>query len=136
MSDFHAILATPAEHIVRKSDEHAIREMLRVVADAEAVEIYVGLPVNLKNESTASTKDAVDIARSLAALTETPVYLIDERMTTSVARQALTAAGKSLKTQRAYIDSAAAAVILEVALEAERTSGVVTAQLAKDYPNA
>ena len=136
MSDFHAILATPAEHIARKSDEQAISEMLRVVADAEAVEIYVGLPVNLKNESTVSTKDAVDMAQSLAALTETPVYLIDERMTTSVARQALTAAGKSSKTQRAYIDSAAAAVILEVALEAERTSGVVTAQLAKDYPNA
>ena len=136
VSDFHAILASPSEHIKRTSDEQALTLMRDVLIESEAIEVYVGLPVNLRGESTESTKDAVAIAQQLADLTEIPVYLIDERLTTSVASKAMSNAGKSSKEQRGSIDSAAATVILEQALEVERRNGAVSAMLAKDYSDA
>ncbi len=136
VSDFHAILASPAEHIKRAADELAVEEMLKVVIEVEATGVYVGLPINLRGESTESTRDAVALAKQLASVTDVPIYLIDERLTTSMASKALSNAGKSTKDQRAFIDSAAATVILEHALEVERRTGEVTAQLAKDYIDA
>ena len=134
-SDFHAILASPQEHIKRVTDEQAVVAMVKVIAEFEPIAVFVGLPVNLRNESTDSTRDSIHLAKQLAGLTPCPVYLVDERMTTSVASKAMTNAGKSQKDQRSSIDSAAAAVILEQALEAERKHGSIQAQLAKEYPN-
>ena len=136
ISDFHAILASPAEHIKRVDDNGAIDSMCAVISENDAIAVYVGLPTNLKNQATASTHDAVALAKALAAKTEVPVYLIDERLTTSVAAKAMRAAGKDSRQQRSFIDSAAAAVILEQALELEKRDGRVNAQLAKEHTDA
>ena len=124
VSDFHAILASPREHILRReSDADTIAELISVVQAEDPIEVYVGLPVNLKNESTASTEDAVSIAKQLAQVIAIPIRLIDERLTSKVASSSLQASGKDSRNQRSYIDSAAAAVILESALSAEKNSG-------------
>ncbi|MFM6962936.1 MAG: Holliday junction resolvase RuvX [Micrococcales bacterium] len=136
ISDFHGILASPAEHIKRSEIDAAVEMMAAVAINHDALEIYVGLPINLRGEATESTRDAVAVAKALAGKTDIPVYLIDERMTTSVAAKAMRQAGKSSKEQRAFIDSAAAAVILEQALDAEKRLGSVNTQLAKDYTDA
>ncbi|MEY4618045.1 MAG: hypothetical protein RL101_231 [Actinomycetota bacterium] len=134
ISDFHAILATPREHIIRReSDEETIRELLAIVSAEDAIEIYVGLPVNLKNEITPSTKDAVEVARKLAEATQIPIRLVDERLTSKVASNALHATGKDTRSQRAFIDSAAAAVILESAMNAEKTLGAEPGLAIEDY---
>jgi putative Holliday junction resolvase len=125
LSDFHNILASPQPHIERKSDEIAIDAILRLVTDEDVQHIYVGLPTNLRNESTQSTRDAVVFANLIALRTQVAITLVDERLTTTQASSALRSAGKSAKTQRAYIDSAAAAVILESALEFERNTGTI-----------
>ena len=135
-SDFHAILASPQQHIKRVTDEQAVVEMVKAIAEFEPIAVYVGLPVNLRNEVTESTRDSIRLAKLLSAFTPVPVYLIDERLTTSVASKAMTNAGKNQKEQRSSIDSAAATVILEQAIQAERMHGEVQASLAKDYPNA
>jgi putative Holliday junction resolvase len=46
--------------------------------------------------------------------------MVDERFTTKIASSAMSQAGKSTRHQRAGIDSAAAAIILETALDYER----------------
>lgn len=107
--------------------------MLEVCNEVEAIEIYVGLPINLKGQSTESTKDAVAVAKQLATQSSAPVILVDERLTTTAASRSMTEAGKSVKNQRSYIDSAAAALILEQALETERQTGSVKGTAAKDY---
>jgi putative Holliday junction resolvase len=52
-----------------------------------------------------------------------PVRLVDERMTTVTATAGMRAAGVKSKQGRARIDQAAAVVILQSALETEKTSG-------------
>jgi putative Holliday junction resolvase len=51
------------------------------------------------------------------------VRLVDERMSTVSAHQALHASGRSGRRHRAVVDQAAAVVILQTALDAERSSG-------------
>jgi putative Holliday junction resolvase len=124
VTDFHAILASPRQHILRsESDADTIANLISLVQAEDAIEVYVGLPVNLKNESTASTADSLSIAKQLARSISIPVRLIDERLTSKVASNSLHASGKDSRSQRLYIDSAAAAVILESALSAEKNSG-------------
>lgn len=134
VSDFHAILATPIALLVRGSELDAVvSAAAQLVSDIEAIEVYIGLPINLKNESTLSTKDAVSFALALAGKTLVPVRFIDERLTTSSAAQALRAAGHNAKTQKSLIDSAAAAVILEQALAQEKHSGDTPGTAIEDY---
>ncbi|HEY9523202.1 MAG TPA: Holliday junction resolvase RuvX, partial [Thermopolyspora sp.] len=52
-----------------------------------------------------------------------PVVLFDERLTTVSAQRDLRAGGVRAKNQRAIVDQAAAVVLLQAALDAERSSG-------------
>lgn len=87
---------------------------------SDVIQIYVGLPLNLKGESTASTDLAVTFARQLGSLTDIPISLLDERLTTSMANRQLREIGKSQRAARESIDEMAAIAILESALNHER----------------
>lgn len=63
---------------------------------------------------------AGEMAKGIAPV---PVRLVDERMTTVTATQGLRASGVKAKKGRSVIDQAAAVIILQNALEAERVSG-------------
>ncbi|WP_438855587.1 Holliday junction resolvase RuvX [Agromyces sp. M3QZ16-3] len=122
--DPSAILAVPVETIARSADEDGsdLRRVLDLAAEYEAVELVVGNPLSLSGLPTASTADAVGFAERLAE-TGASVRLVDERMSTVSAQQALRSAGKSAKKQRPIIDQAAAVIILQHAIDAERASG-------------
>ena len=67
---------------------------------------------------------AARLTAALAAAGErAAVRLVDERMTTVSAHQALHAAGRKTKKHRSVIDQAAAVIILQSALDAERAKG-------------
>ncbi len=122
--DPSAILAVPVETVARSADggDGDIRRILDLAAEHEAIELIVGNPLSLSGQATASTADAVAFAARLAAA-GAGVRLVDERMSTVSAQQALRSAGKSSKKQRPIIDQAAAVIILQHALDAERVSG-------------
>ncbi len=120
-SDQHAMLATPLCTVVRR--EGAIAEIVELVADIEAIEVVVGLPLALSGSRTASTQDAVDFAEQLAAAIAIPVRLVDERLSTVAAQAALHSTGRTARTSRHVIDQVAATIILQHALDAERSSG-------------
>ena len=125
ISDFHGILASPLA-TVQANDDIAIvcSEIMNMAErDGELLEIYVGIPINLQGKNTASTHSALDFAEALANQTKTPVYLLDERMTTSLANAQLKEVGKSQKDARSTIDQMAAVAILEYALTVEKQSG-------------
>ena len=123
ISDFHAILATPAAHITRSANlAESVMAAKLLIEEHECVEVYVGLPVNLQNKATASTEDAVAFAKLLAEDSSLEIRLIDERFTTTSAANSLRAAGHTAKDQKSIIDSAAAAIILEQALALEKAT--------------
>jgi putative holliday junction resolvase len=69
-------------------------------------------------------------ASALAArLAPVPVRLVDERFTTVLAHAALQQGGADARARRASVDKAAAAFVLQGALDSERTTGQPAGQL-------
>jgi putative Holliday junction resolvase len=125
VSDFHGILSSPRDFVKRSEQlDETINSLLALLEVETPIEVYIGLPVNLRNEHTESTADSIRVAQALSRVSDIPIRLIDERMSTRLASGALSNAGKSMKQQRGSIDSASAAVILESALQIERGGAV------------
>jgi putative Holliday junction resolvase len=123
ISDFHGILASPLTTIPRDSLSESLEALFNSVEEFEdLLEIYVGLPINMKGETTTSTHDALLLANQVASATKVPVRMIDERLTTSLANQQLRSLGKSQKDARSSIDQMAAVAILEYAFQVEANS--------------
>ncbi|MFA5606360.1 MAG: Holliday junction resolvase RuvX [Leucobacter sp.] len=125
--DPHGMLATPVETVPRDAHGDAdLRRIEEIGREEGAVEIVVGLPINLQGRRTASTDDAEQFARRLAdrlAAALVPVRLVDERLSTVAAQSQLREAGRRSRGSRTVIDQAAAVVILQHALDVERSSG-------------
>ena len=110
-------LALPLESI--SATDNPVARVIEIAEQKQASVVYVGLPMNLKGNFTASTQSAIDFA-SLLADHGIAVRMIDERLTTKSAQQMLHLSGKKVKESREYIDAQAAALILDFALNSER----------------
>lgn len=122
MSDPHGMLATPVVTVPRGPGD--IVAITGQVAELAAVEIVVGLPLALSGNETASTRDAKEFAQALAVASVVPVRMVDERLSTVSANRAMLATGRSTKRSRPVIDQVAAVIILQHALDAERSGGI------------
>ncbi|WP_309709286.1 Holliday junction resolvase RuvX [Pseudolysinimonas sp.] len=119
--DRDGLLATPVATIARAdADERAFRIL---VEEYGAIEIVIGLPLSLQGGDTASTTDAREFATAVAGWIGVPVRLVDERLSTVSAQRALHAAGRRTKGSRPVIDQVAAVIILQNALDHERSAG-------------
>jgi putative Holliday junction resolvase len=116
------ILAIPLTVVRRGKGD---LDVLASLAEAEdAMEILVGLPKSLSGREGPAAATAKQFATDLAArVAPLPVRMVDERFTTTTAHEALRASGHDSRARRHSIDSAAAAVLLEAALESERRTG-------------
>lgn len=112
-----------AHGVVDRGDSTA-KAISQVATEKNATVIFVGLPLSLSGEQTASTKDAFSFAQELATLTSAKVLLVDERLTTVSAARALRGAGKSTRDSKTIIDAESARVILETALSGAKTIAV------------
>lgn len=130
-STVDAIFASPVAVI--PADELALSKCQEIVEELSPLEIYVGLPLNLQGDFTKSTELALSFAKQLAQVTEVPVLLVDERMSTRAAQSQLHASGKNSKSSKGIIDAAAATLILESALASERASGTVSAKSIEEF---
>jgi len=123
-SDFHGMLATPVETVPRASDGSAdVDRIAALCLELDCTEIVVGLPLSLSGANTPSTDDAIAFAHRIASATETPVRMIDERLTTVSAQAALHRSGRAVKGSRPVIDQIAAVILLQHALDSEASSG-------------
>ncbi|AHU88784.1 Holliday junction resolvase RuvX [Trueperella pyogenes] len=121
-SDSSGILATPVATLrAGKGDIDAVAKMVR---EAAALEVIVGLPLNMDGTQGKSAFIAKKWARRLSRrICPVPVRMLDERLTTVQAHRQLHDAGRKEISHRAVVDQAAAVIILESALEQERVSG-------------
>ena len=122
--DRHGMLATPLVTIA--AGPNALQEVVSLINEHEAMCVYVGKPISLAGETTASTVSALNFAKELSLLVKgsaVTVRLIDERLSTVSAQRGMHEAGRSVKQSRDAIDQAAAVVILENALATERNVG-------------
>lgn len=119
--DRDGLLATPVATLARAdADERTFRLL---VEEHGVSEIVIGLPLSLGGGDTASTTDAREFAADVAGWIGVPVRLVDERLSTVSAQRALHAAGRRTKGSRPVIDQVAAVIILQNALDHERSAG-------------
>ena len=118
--DPHAMLATPVETVARGAGD--VSRLVELTGEFDAIEVVVGLPIALSGRETASTDDARGFARTLARQLSVPVRLVDERLSTVSAQSALHASGRTTRTSRSVVDQVAAVIILQHALDFERSA--------------
>ena len=125
-SDPHGILATPVT-VLRRDARGGVDldELTALVSEREPIEVLVGLPRSLSGaDGPAAVSHRAYAAELAASIAPVPVRLLDERMTTVEATHGLRAAGVRGNAARGVIDAAAAVVLLQHALDSERSSGM------------
>jgi putative Holliday junction resolvase len=116
------ILATPLETVRRGKGD--LDRLVALAAEHEALEVVVGLPTSLSGREGPAAEAAREFAVRLAErLPADAVRLYDERLTTVTAESGLRAGGVRGKARRQVVDQAAAAVLLQAALDGERLTG-------------
>ena len=130
MSDPDGILATPVETLAREAGtapaagDPDVEAIAALVAGHRAVGVVVGLPRSLSgDEGTAAAAARAYAAVVAARVAPVWVRLVDERLTSVDAHRALRASGVAGRRQRAVVDQAAAVLILQTALDTERSTG-------------
>jgi putative Holliday junction resolvase len=120
LSDRRRILASPLTVVVRTGDrarEH--EEIRRLVEEAGATTVVIGLPLSLSGASGPAANRAMAEIEELRALLPVPVVAQDERLSTVEAERRLrdTSARRNsrapAKKRRAVVDDKAAAIVLE-----------------------
>lgn len=137
-TDAAGVLAFPVRTVARAKDGSDVAEIAGLAREHEAMEVLVGLPRSLSGQEGASARGAREYAVRVAdALAPVPVRLVDERLTTVSAHQALHASGRPGRRHREVVDQVAAVMIAEHALEMERHTGTPAGELVvHDEPGA
>jgi putative holliday junction resolvase len=116
-SDPDRKLATAVETIARKTFTADAKRIIALAAERSAVGIVLGLPINMDGSEGPRAQSTRSFARNLTKLTELPIALWDERLSTAAVERELIAADVSRKKRAAVIDQHAAAFILQGALD-------------------
>jgi putative holliday junction resolvase len=116
-SDPDRKLATGVETVQRKTFSADARRLLDLAAERSAVGFVLGLPVNMDGSEGPRAQSTRAFARNLAKLSELPIALWDERLSTAAVERELIAADVSRAKRAAIIDQHAAAFILQGALD-------------------
>lgn len=128
--DRDGLLAVPVETVPRTDD--APRRIAELAAEYEAFEILVGLPISLSGSETASTDDARAFAIAVSGVSGLPIRLVDERLSTVSAHAALRDVGRSQRSSRRIVDQVAAVVLLQQAIDVEKSTGTPAGALLTD----
>ena len=116
-SDPDRRVAAPVETISRQRFNLDARRILELAAERRAAGLVLGLPINMDGSEGPRAQATRAFARNLARLTELPIALWDERLSTAAVERALIAADASRAERKKVIDQHAAAYILQGALD-------------------
>jgi putative Holliday junction resolvase len=116
-SDPDRRLAAGVETVARRNFTADAQRLLALAAERKARGFVLGLPVNMDGSEGPRAQSTRAFARNLARLTDLPIALWDERLSTAAVERDLIAADVSRKKRAAVIDQHAAAFILQGALD-------------------
>ena len=119
ISDPDSILASPLTTL-SSGDPKLFAQLSELLAEYEPISIYVGEPLNLSGQSSTSAQKAAEFSEKLHTEFGIPVTMIDERLSTVSATNAMRQSGVNAKDSRSRIDMAAAVAILEQGLAIEK----------------
>jgi putative holliday junction resolvase len=117
VSDLSWALATPRQVIKRKKFTIDAEALLSQLARDSVGGIIIGLPVNMDGSEGPRAQATRAFVRNMDQKTDLPFAFWDERLSTVAAERALIDMDVSRKKRAERIDSAAAAFILQGALD-------------------
>ncbi len=117
ISDPLGMIASPAGFIVRRAGKRPpITKILARARELEARGFVVGLPLDGEGNETEWTAEVRSLGAEIAKRTGMPVRFLDERFTTAVALRTMKELGESTRGRKGDVDSLAATVLLQNAL--------------------
>ena len=117
--DLDGILASPLVTL-STGDKGISGQISNILDEYEPIVIYVGKPINMDSSDGASAQKAEAFCDLLESLSDKPIVMIDERLSTLSAARNMRESGVRAREGKKMIDQAAAVAILEFALAIER----------------
>jgi len=118
VSDELGMIASPVGMIPRKANVAA--ELRKHIAEYRPAKLVVGLPVGLSGREGPQAKATREFAEALSEEVGVPLEYYDERMSSSIAEQALISQGTRREKRKQHVDAMAAAIILQGYLDNQR----------------
>lgn len=116
VSDELQVIAQSVE-IVRRDSEKKIRKTLiridELIAEYDVGKIVLGFPKNMNNTLGDRAEKTLEFKKTLERRTGLEVIMWDERLSTVSAHKAMMEAGVRREDRDNYVDSIAAAIILQ-----------------------
>jgi putative holliday junction resolvase len=116
-SDPDRRLATGVTTVTRKAFKADAATVLALAAERRAAGFVLGLPINMDGSEGPRAQATRAFARNFAKLTDLPIGLWDERLSTAAVERGLIEADMSRARRAEVIDQHAAAFILQGALD-------------------
>ncbi len=116
-SDLGESLASPYIVIHEKYMPRLIEKLSEIAKKECAGKIIVGLPRNMDGSYGFRSDACRDFGNLLSEKTGIPVFFQDERLTTVIAHEVLSANGVSGKKRKQKVDSVSAVIILQSYLD-------------------
>ena len=113
VSDPFNSYALPVETYVRKNLKTDLEKMRAYVKDKSITAVVCGLPVNFDGTPSIQTQKALFFIEKLKETLSLEVFTVDERCSTCEAEETLISQGKSRQERKQFVDSLAAATILQ-----------------------
>lgn len=113
VSDPFNSYALPVETYTRKNLRTDLEKIASLVKEKCATALVCGLPVNFDGTPSIQTQRANYFIEKLKERLNVQVFAVDERCTTCEAEDTLIEQGKSRQERKLYVDSLAAASILQ-----------------------
>ncbi|BBK41968.1 putative pre-16S rRNA nuclease [Allostella vacuolata] len=118
LSDTRLVIATPFETIRRARFAADAARIVEVVQKQGVGGFVIGLPVGMDGVEGPRCQSVRAFARNLLAVIDLPAAFWDERLSTAAVERAMIEADMTRKRRAETIDRAAAAYILQGALDA------------------
>lgn len=118
VSDLESILVSPYATIL--NDDKLQLKVEEIIKEVNPIYIAIGDPKHLSGKTSHKSSSVRIFAELIRSLYMGPIYLIDERYTTSNAYSKLRELGYSEKQGRAVIDQIAAISLLDSAIANEK----------------
>lgn len=116
-------LAEPLTTLHVKNGQPAWEQVSTLIAQWQPKALVLGLPLNMDGSDNAMTRAARKFGNRLKARYNLPIHMVDERLSSRVARDTLMEAGISPRQHKRHLDSLAAQTILQAYLNDRFRSG-------------
>ncbi|MBX9786894.1 MAG: Holliday junction resolvase RuvX [Alphaproteobacteria bacterium] len=120
LSDVNLTIATPFDVIRRTQWKMDSKTLLKIFSDHHIVGIVVGLPLNMDGSEGPRCQSIRQFSQNVLALSDIPLCLWDERLSTVAVTRTLLEADVSREKRKKVIDKMAASYILQGFLDGLR----------------